>query len=319
MYSEIVKKALLLIPSIIFKSISFINLTLKGFNKRNFENILIISVDNISFGGTGKTPMVIKISEILSGAGFKHAIALRGYGGKSAGKEPVIVNEHHNSADVGDEAIIYRNRLKDAAVITCTNRIASTEAAIREGCRVLILDDGFQSRNLSKDLSIMLINQDHPYYFLRNFRFMAYKNDIILGFRDSKKTCKNNFQGTYYFETDGFKDQYGNEAAPDSEQVTGFSALGDNERFRRVLRNWNLKSFTPYRDHHKFTEKDLENLEKQRLKDRSRYLVCTEKDLVKLKNIDTTGIPLIYLQNRVECSYNLEETIIKYAKEKGVF
>lgn len=319
MPAEIVKKILLSPLSFIYKCISFVNLSLRGLKPEKFDKTLIISVDNISFGGTGKTPMVMKLSSILSDLGISHGIILRGYKGSVSSSRPVVIDDSHSVEEIGDEAVLYRRNTEATEIIIGHNRLMAVKEAAGRGLKAVILDDGFQSRNLSKDLKVMLLNPAHPWYYLRNFRFMAHMSDIVLSFRDSIKAGKRDNQYTYHFDTGQFIDPSGNTIDIKEEAITAFSALGDNKRFKNSLNRWNLKSFTPFNDHHKFTSADIRELENRRVRDKSKWLICTEKDFVKLGNTDIEGIPVVYLQNIIKSSYNLEETVSEYAKRKGIF
>lgn len=293
--------------SLVFKTASYLNLKRKALNPRHYPGAVIVSIDNLSFGGTGKTPLVIEIGRQLEQADIRFAIVTRGYRSRleqSGGK----VESHHRFPDVGDEAVIFKSRFPFRDVYVGKNRRHSIEAAVRDKNRVILLDDGFQTTGIVKDLKIMLLNAQHPYYYLRNFRFLAREEDLVLVYdSDGKEGAKN----SYHFQLEGFFDSNDRLVAlgPDTP-VLGFSALGDNRRFREDLSRFKLESFFAFKDHHVFTLEDIEKLDVQRRQQDADYLVCTEKDLIKIKQLNFGQIPLIYAKNSIKFNVDLMHLIL---------
>ena len=127
----------------------------------------MISVGNITVGGTGKTPCVIMLAQMLQKNGFQPAVLSRGYGGKSV--KPVnIVSDGHKilleSEISGDEAFLIAQSLKGIPVITGSKRIVTGQAAINQfGTNVLICDDAFQHRQIFRDIDLVLLDsQNQP-------------------------------------------------------------------------------------------------------------------------------------------------------------
>ena len=113
--------------------------------------IPVISVGNITLGGTGKTPFVLMLARHLSHAGKKCAILIRGYG--------------------EDEWKMLESSLrsKEAHVFVGRDRVKSAEKAKQEGKDIIILDDGFQHRRLKRDLDIVLVDSSEPFGNRRSF------------------------------------------------------------------------------------------------------------------------------------------------------
>ena len=116
----------------------------------------VICVGNINMGGTGKTPTVIAILEMLGALDRKAAVISRGYGGTLEG--PVLVDEKkHTAADVGDEPILLS---AFADVWVSKDRALGAKAAVKHGAEVLILDDGLQNPALKYDLSMTVVDAE---------------------------------------------------------------------------------------------------------------------------------------------------------------
>ena len=143
----------------------------------------VISVGNITLGGTGKTPAVIAIAEEAKKRGLQPCILTRGYKGKSKGPcfvvpSPQLQAEGQGGVkictgiDAGDEPVLLASRLKDVSVIKCADRYKGGQFAISNfilndsgqiSNLIFILDDGFQHWALHRDIDILLIDATNPF------------------------------------------------------------------------------------------------------------------------------------------------------------
>jgi len=299
--------------SVIFKIFSFLALKLKSWRQKTYAKACIVSVDNLSFGGTGKSALIIDLGTRLEERGFSFAVVTRGYSSKYESRG-VEVNSSHSSRDVGDEAKMIKLRFPDQPVFVGKNRHKSIAEAMRRGISIILLDDGFQSSDIRKDLKIMLINPSHPYYYLRNFRFLLSGEDVVFTFSSDAGQENDN---PYSFELEGFFAPSGEKLYVEDVTLLGFSALGDNQRFSQSLVDYKLVEFKGYPDHHQFSTKDLQQLEQIRIDENIDYLVCTEKDFVKLTELDISAIPLIYTRNRIELNWQPLEKFFQNAEKQG--
>lgn len=110
----------------------------------------VISVGNLTVGGTGKTPCTIMLARELLALGRRPAVLTRGYGAEKKGKP-------------NDEALLMRRLLPDVPVLVGAERSVSAQRAVEQDCNVLLLDDGFQHRRLRRDLDIVLLDAAAPF------------------------------------------------------------------------------------------------------------------------------------------------------------
>ena len=127
----------------------------------------IISIGNITVGGTGKTPMTIKVAEIVKRLGYKVAVISRGYKG-SAEKTGGVVSDGKTILmgpdKAGDEPFMIASKLNDIPVVVGQNRFEAGRLAIQEfDPDVIVLDDAFQHLRLKRDVDLVLLDCGHPF------------------------------------------------------------------------------------------------------------------------------------------------------------
>jgi tetraacyldisaccharide 4'-kinase len=126
----------------------------------------VVSIGNITVGGTGKTPAAIMTARLLRDAGFKTAVVSRGYGGSMT--EPVVVSDGSGplvTPDVsGDEPHIIARECRDVPVVTAKDRTAGAALAVKTfSPQIIVLDDAFQHRRLHRDVDIVTVDAVNPY------------------------------------------------------------------------------------------------------------------------------------------------------------
>jgi len=251
--------------------------------------IPVISVGNLSVGGTGKTSFVIYLANLLKDK--RVCILSRGYKRKTKG--PQIVSEYGNIKlsweEAGDEAYLLAKFLPFASVVVSEDRYKGGIFALEKlSPNVIILDDGFQHRALYRDIDILMIKKEDlrdyllPAGRLREPIFSINRADIIiLTYQEVKPfdfyTGKPTFK--MFREFISLLDPNFEEVPIDilkDKEVIAFSGLGDNGQFAEVLRKLNIsvKKFLSYRDHYDY--KDFEPKEDE-------IYLTTPKDLVKLE------------------------------------
>ena len=117
----------------------------------------VVSVGNLSVGGSGKTPFVIALGELLKGRGIRFDVLSRGYGRKTRGV--LVVDPEGNAADFGDEPLLIARRLGVPVVVGESRYAAGRLAERKFQSQLHVLDDGFQHRSLTRDFDIVLMTE----------------------------------------------------------------------------------------------------------------------------------------------------------------
>ncbi len=273
-------------------------------------NSLVVSIGNISVGGTGKTPVIIALAELLRSKGKKVAILSRGYGRKSRGV--VIVSHGRGPACkveiAGDEPFLLATELPDIPFVVAENRIAGA----RELCRlfapeIILLDDGFQHRKIKRDLDIVLIDSKRLLYnksllpagpyreglrSLRRAHFILPVNCCAGQIIVMKILCKKTAASLYPTDINSQQLTLPNSGTTAGMQllrhkkVLVFCGIGQPEKLRETLRQAGAEiiAFMTFPDHFDYQEEDLDKLISKFNNSSAELIISTAKDWVKIKN-----------------------------------
>lgn len=278
-------------------------------------SIPVVSIGNLTVGGTGKTPLAGWIAEQFQRAGHQPAIVSRGYGGR-AGRGPIVVSRGEGAlveaAVAGDEPYLLAANLPGVRIVVGSDRYAGVERAAALGADVAILDDGFQHQQLARDLDIVLIDGSDPFgngFLLpagplrEPLSGLARAGIVIVTHcpdaipEEIEQAVRRHAPRALLMAADhrclGLFDGEKRPVAP-PERVLAFCGIGKPERFRRDLEATGAKlvSFRPYRDHHNFTMPELSEI--ARLADRQQArIVTTEKDLARIGSTPHAGDLLV--------------------------
>ena len=261
----------------------------KGIKKPKKLPVPVISVGNLSVGGTGKTSFVIYLTGLLREK--RVCVLLRGYKRKSKGV--VAVSEYGKILTdwekAGDEAYLLAKLLPHACVVVAEDRYEGGLFAIKHfNPELIILDDGFQHRKLHRDLNIVLLKKKDikdyllPYGNLREPISSIRRADVIvLSYQDIEpfefEAEKPRFK--MFREFNSLLDSEFREIPIEhlkGREVIAFSGLGDNEQFLKTLRKlgFRIKEFISFPDHY-----DYRSFKPKR----GEVYLTTPKDLVKLR------------------------------------
>jgi tetraacyldisaccharide 4'-kinase len=276
----------------------------------------VISVGNLTVGGTGKTPMVLWLAERLAAEGHRPAILTRGY----AGKAP----EDGKGSVIADEVSLLQRRLGDRAQFGVgKNRYATGRRLEQKGSRWFILDDGFQHLALGRDADIVLLDASDafgggqllPAGRLREPRSALGRADIVVITRAEHAPAVEAIVRRYsrapvfyaHTELEDVLEVPGMaQTVADLEKMTflAFCGIGNPRAFFYDLRRWGFSIVAEhaFRDHHRYTPGDMAKLDEEAAKAGAHAMICTEKDVFNLTDTPPTRIPRYACRIRLELS-----------------
>jgi tetraacyldisaccharide 4'-kinase len=262
--------------------------------------IPVISVGNITVGGSGKTPVVERLAHKLQAKGYRPCIILRGYRRKKKGVFSVdVAKDTHETA--GDEAYMLAKKTRLPVVVGNRRMEAIDEGISHFGATVALLDDGYQVKNLKKDLEILVLNAStvqNPDLFplgpLREPLHAIERADILLVNKgEPDERIRNLAAGIPLFRVNYRplhlycvrQDSMVHHGFLRGKRVLAFCGLGDNKPFFNLLRALGavVVREAEFEDHHRYTMTDITNLCAFTNID---MMVTTEKDAVKLATMD---------------------------------
>jgi tetraacyldisaccharide 4'-kinase len=262
--------------------------------------IPVISVGNITLGGTGKTPVVARLSAGLKKIGFNPGIVTRGY--KRQRKGVFCVDAAKDDAlSAGDEAFMLAVSTQ-LPVIVGNNRAAAVVEGMKNcGIDLVLLDDGFQVMNLKKDVEVLVLKgkgtgeseglfplgpNREPLARIRDANILLmHSGDLGLRVKEYTEgipAFRVQYKPAYLYKLKG--NLIGRYNFLKGRRVIAFSGLGDNESFFRLLREIGARVIQAleYPDHHVYTQRDMETISSVKGAD---VIVTTEKDAVKLAGL----------------------------------
>jgi tetraacyldisaccharide 4'-kinase len=263
----------------------------------------VISVGNITLGGTGKTPMVAQLAADLISRGRRVAVLSRGYGGTANGE--IVVVSDGNSVLVppersGDEPYLLAQKVPGLVVVIGADRYRAAQLALREfSPDIFILDDGFQHLRLKRDLDILLVDATRPFGngytlpagFLREPVAAAKRAGLVVYTRcgvdepqlfPEKPSCWTSHRITSVMPLGGGKQS--GFAPLQGARVSAFSGIASPASFFDLLEGEGvpLTATVSFPDHASYGEDEIAAICRLKQASRSTLLVTTEKDAVKL-------------------------------------
>ena len=268
----------------------------------------VISIGNLTTGGTGKTPLVVAVAKMLRQQSKRVALISRGYGA-----DP-------DQPGRNDEAMELEHRLPDVPHLQDPDRFAMAAVAVEElESEVLLLDDGFQHRQLHRDLDIVTIDATNPFGFgrllprglLREPVKGLRRADLVVVTRSNLVDAAvldaliKDIQRWVSVEKILITEMKLVEAINASGDVQPlkellerptflFSAIGNPAGFEQTLlqQSANLVGHEVFADHHRFDREDFERIGDSAKRAGAKQILCTHKDLVKVGTDRIGGLPV---------------------------
>ncbi len=285
----------------------------KIFRSLKVENVKIISVGNITVGGTGKTPVTKFLAILLRDMGFKVAILSRGYGRKS--KKTVVVSDGKKILvridHAGDEPFLLARQLKNIPVVVEADRYKGALLIQKKFYPdIILLDDGYQHRRLHRDFNILLIDASSgfgdglllPAGFLREPITSLKRADLIWLTRIDQAENLNqlikiiqNFSSSpimtsYHQTVEIIQAGTGNRADLsflNQKQVFLFSGIANPKSFEKAVTDSgaNIVYHLKFADHYDYKDKDISKIIYKAQNTNADLILTTEKDYVRLSDL----------------------------------
>lgn len=269
----------------------------KGLLRRHRLHGVVISVGNLTTGGTGKTPMVLWLAERLLAEGKKTGILTRGYRGETS-----------LARSTSDEVQLLQRRLGDRVEFGIgADRFARGSGLAKRGTEWFILDDGFQHLQLARDVDIVLIDATNPFGGghllpagrLREPKTALSRADIVVITRSAhapalEAAIRRESRAPIFYASMRLdsvtpwrtKNPQRETPRPQEKKLFAFCGIGNPSAFVANLREWGFQiaaeRFFP--DHHCYTPEDVQAIESEARRSGADALICTEKDTFNLTN-----------------------------------
>ena len=294
---------------------------------------IVISIGNLTCGGTGKTPLTIETARYFITKGYKVAILSRGYKRRITIKKNILVSDGEEIlADYetsGDEPYLIAKSVPKAIVLSGTDRIQAAQSAIKLKAQILILDDGFQYLKLYRNENILVLNGEKPFdnnyllpagelrelpdsierataIVLSNPKSTESKINVlnkIKRYTDSKPIVEMTYKikklkGINIVKTI-------NPSEIKDKRIIAFSGIGNPSLFNNSLTEAGLNIFEHiiYADHYDYDFKDLNQIIDAAKKQNIEDIVTTEKDAVKIEYL-CESVPITFWHSVLEVTWN---------------
>jgi tetraacyldisaccharide 4'-kinase len=300
----------------------------------------VISVGNVTVGGTGKTPIVETFARSLQQKGRKVAILSRGYKSrktplwekilKKEERLPRVVSDGErlllNSDLAGDEPYMLASNLPEVVVLVDKDRVKSGKYAIRKfGCDTLVLDDGFQYLKLQHRLDIVLVDATNPFGYkrvlprgllrepMRNLKRAGFifitkcppegapeLKEKLRGLNPHAEISECRHSSKY------LENLYTRERLElrylQGKNVAAVSGIAVPQSFENGLRTLGAEIVfhAQYADHHRYTQQEIIETINQAVEAGAELIVTTEKDAVRFPLLDRCDLPVLFLRVEIE-------------------
>jgi tetraacyldisaccharide 4'-kinase len=318
----------------------------RGWFKTRHLSRPVVSVGNLTVGGTGKTPLVVCVTNILLRRGWKPSILTRGYG-RGSREEMIVVapgaGRRANAQEVGDEPALLARALPEVPLIMCADRFRGGQAAEKRfQVDAHILDDGFQHLALARDVDLLALDatqpisdwrvlpagrQREPLSALRRAQIVVLTRtdsadpkslqELVLKVHPAAKVFRSrtNLLGW----RDAWSDAAVSTEAIRAQKVAAFCGIGNPRAFFADLRRWgfSLVAEDAFPDHHVYTGEEIQQLVEDARKNGAAALLTTQKDAVKFSGDWTPPLPILVceIETQILAAEEFERTLLTYLEK----
>ncbi len=309
----------------------------------------VVSIGNLTMGGTGKTPLVEHVARLLQTSGWQPAVVSRGYGGQSKARVNLVSNGQEillPAEMAGDEPRLLADKLPGVPVLTGPVRKLPMQKAVEMGADAVILDDGFQHLSVARDINMVLFNTN---FLAGNSRVFpgGHLREPVAALHRATAFVMTNVQANNQERAKGFKAlleerfpgkdvffsgytlvglvhaKTGEIVQPETLQgkrFLGLCGIARPEAFASSLTAAGIKvaHTLNFRDHVTYTTRIMNKIEQALAHYQPEALITTEKDMVKLRNLQVSP-PLYALRMRATPDTTLDSMIVQHlAQERGL-
>ena len=315
----------------------------RGILRTRQVGVPVVSVGNLTSGGTGKTPLVEWTARELASLGRKVCVLTRGYGRTDSGRQVVASNGQEILADVtqtGDEAFMLAEKLSGQAAVICNaDRVSAAAWAIENlESDVFVLDDAFQHQQIARNLNILVVDATNPWGIRRSLPAGILREPIKeLSRADCVIITRADLENSGSLQEEierlhpgmpvllsrmrptQLREVGTNSPLTDSKEIkalpTGaFCGIGNSESFFQMLQRegYSLAYQHSFRDHHNFTQADVDLIVREAQSEGAQALLTTAKDAAKLRSLNI-ALPCYAVEIEIEVEHNevLRELILK--------
>ena len=281
----------------------------------------VISIGNLSVGGSGKTPFVIALGELLTRRGISFDVLSRGYGRKSQGV--AVVDRDGSANEFGDEPLLIARKLQVPVIVSAERYEAGLLAEKQFASKLHLLDDAFQHRRLHRDFDIVMFPAEDlgdtllPLGRLREPISSLRRADavVVTGELENEDAVRR------WLRAPGnlWRAQRALEVPSITGSAIAFCGIARPAQFFEALRSKGseLASTISFPDHHRYSERDIARLQREKAARGASCFVTTEKDAINLGRLAERLEPLHAARLRLELhSQSVIETIVSTLQER---
>jgi len=295
-----------------------------GFLKKKNLPGFVVSVGNLTAGGTGKTPAVAALAKWALSEKIQACIISRGYGGQYKSRVLAVSDGQRILADsrlAGDEPVLLARNVPGSPVVLSRERyLAGMYAHKKFGSDFFIIDDGFQHMQLERDLNLVLMDAAHPFgnghllprgplrepldqlaradvFILTRFKHDGGDRTLAFlkeNYPDIPAFCANHAPDRVVFP---LLDQVDSPRVLNEKRVVAFAGIGDPESFQETLVSLGAEvvAFCGFKDHYAYKKDDLDRLIRMKSQTDAQYILTTEKDWMRIGSIWSECLQIAYL------------------------
>ena len=259
----------------------------------------VVSIGNISVGGSGKTPFVIALGELLQQRGIEFDVLSRGYGRSST--DIAVVEPDGTPRQFGDEPLLIARKLRVPVIVGADRYMAGLLAEKQFSSKLHLLDDGFQHRRLHRDFDIVLLPaEDHrgtllPMGRLREPLSSLVRADAVVT-PDAAETPSPSFHAKSIWRA------HRRVEIAASGRLIAFCGIARPQQFFDALKaaHQEIAGSITFHDHHRYVQRDIGRLLDLRKQTGASGFITTEKDAINLSGLSAQLQPLRTAMLRID-------------------